>query len=392
MATAGAAGRPRAFIGLVERRRTWRSSYKDVDEDGSSYECSSAPSEKAVRCQVPRKGTVAEMGGVFISYRREDSGPYAGRLRDALSNHFGPNQVFRDIDRIRPGERFPRVIEQAVASCDALLAVIGPTWLSVEDENGRRRLLDPNDYLRQEIAAALKRDDVKVIPVLIGSAQMPARRDLPQSLAALADHHAVRMSDEGWEDQVPRLIRELEQVVDRASPTPSYEDPPPSIAHRATPRQPISDQSPSWRPPTVAPRPEPSPRSPVPSGPVVVAIAVLLVGGLGFAAAKMLPRSTAGVEPSSPPPGARVGDGSPDAGVTGCVITTTNPLATTHEKPDSFSQEVVRLPPGSYRVEDIRTTTFVNEPQRWFLVAADARSGWLEDTTFNIDSRSVDCP
>lgn len=84
---------------------------------------------------------MAEMGGVFISYRREDSGPYAGRLRDALSNHFGPSQVFRDIDRIRPGERFPRVIEQAVASCDALLAVIGPTWLSVEDENGRRRLL-----------------------------------------------------------------------------------------------------------------------------------------------------------------------------------------------------------------------------------------------------------
>lgn len=93
------------------------------------------------------------------------------------------NQVFRDIDRIRPGERFPRVIEQAVASCDALLAVIGPTGISVEDENGRRRLLDPNDYLRQEIAAALKRDDVKAMPVLIGPAQMPARRDLPQSLA-----------------------------------------------------------------------------------------------------------------------------------------------------------------------------------------------------------------
>ena len=51
------------------------------------------------------------MGGIFISYRREDSGPYAGRLRDTLSRHFGAEQVFRDIDRIDPGERFPRVLE-----------------------------------------------------------------------------------------------------------------------------------------------------------------------------------------------------------------------------------------------------------------------------------------
>lgn len=341
---------------------------------------------------MPRKGTVAEMGGVFISYRREDSGPYAGRLRDALSNHFGPNQVFRDIDRIRPGERFPRVIEQAVASCDALLAVIGPTWLSVEDENGRRRLLDPDDYLRQEIAAALKRDDVKVVPVLIGTAQMPDRRDLPQSLAALADHHALRMSDDGWEDQVPRLIRELEQVVERASPTPSYGDPSWSTSHKATPWQPTSHQSSSWRPTTVAPRPESPPRSAFPSGPVVVAIAVVLVAGLGFAAVKMFSRFTVGVEPPSRPPEATVADGSADTAVIGCVITTANPLATTHEEPDNFSQEVIRLPPGSYRVEDSRTTTFGPERQRWFLVTADTRSGWLHDTTFNIASKSVDCP
>ena len=82
------------------------------------------------------------MGGIFISYRREDSGPYAGRLRDALSHHFGANEVFRDIDRINPGERFPRVIEQEVGSCQALLAVIGSTWLSIKDDAGQRRLDD----------------------------------------------------------------------------------------------------------------------------------------------------------------------------------------------------------------------------------------------------------
>ena len=104
------------------------------------------------------------MGGIFISYRREDSGPYAGRLRDALSHHFGANEVFRDIDRINPGERFPRVIEQEVGSCQALLAVSGSTWLSIKDDAGQRRLDDPEDYVRLEIAAALGRADVLVIP------------------------------------------------------------------------------------------------------------------------------------------------------------------------------------------------------------------------------------
>ena len=85
------------------------------------------------------------MGGIFISYRRQDSGPYAGRLRDALSHHFGADQVFRDIDRINPGERFPRVIEQEVGSCQALLAVIGSTWLSIKDDAGQRRLDNPGD-------------------------------------------------------------------------------------------------------------------------------------------------------------------------------------------------------------------------------------------------------
>ena len=153
------------------------------------------------------------MGGIFISYRREDSGPYAGRLRDALSRHFGAEQVFRDIDRINPGERFPRVIEQAVGSCDALLAIIGPAWVAVRDEAGRRRLDNPDDYVRHEIATGLDRSDVLVIPVLVGSTSMPAAADLPKPLAALAECNAVRITDESWDDQLARLIRALEKVV-----------------------------------------------------------------------------------------------------------------------------------------------------------------------------------
>jgi TIR domain len=153
------------------------------------------------------------MGGIFISYRRDDSGPYAGRLRDTLSQHFGAEQVFRDIDSVDPGERFPRLIEQEVGSCDALLALIGPGWLAITDDAGRRRLDDPDDFVRLEIATALGRSDVLVIPVLVGATSMPAAADLPKPLAALVECNAVRITDENWDAQVARLTGALEKVV-----------------------------------------------------------------------------------------------------------------------------------------------------------------------------------
>ena len=159
------------------------------------------------------------MGGIFISYRREDSGPWAGRIRDRLSQHFGAHQVFRDIDTIGPGARFPHIVEQAIGSCDALLAVIGPNWLSAS-EGRRRRLDDPSDLVRQEIAIALRRQDVLVVPVLIGQVPMPAATSLPADLAPLAECNAVRITDEGWDDQMVRLIRALDAVVNDARDAP----------------------------------------------------------------------------------------------------------------------------------------------------------------------------
>src|ERR1700754_875571 len=136
------------------------------------------------------------MGGIFISYRRADSGTHAGRLRGHLSSHFGAEQVFRDVNTINPGDRFPRVVEERISSCDALLAVIGPTWLTITDKSGRRRLDDPNDRVRQEVLAALDRPDVRVVPVLIGTTQMPDAADLPKPLALLAEYNALRITDE----------------------------------------------------------------------------------------------------------------------------------------------------------------------------------------------------
>ena len=152
------------------------------------------------------------MSGIFISYRREDSSYIAGRLHDRLSEHFGADQIFRDVDTILPGVDFVKRIEQAVASCDVLVAVIGNQWLGTGDPSGNRRLDNPKDFVRLEIAAALDRD-VLVIPVLVENARMPSETDLPESLVRLSTRNALELTDSRWDYEVQRLIDGIEQLV-----------------------------------------------------------------------------------------------------------------------------------------------------------------------------------
>jgi hypothetical protein len=104
----------------------------------------------------------AEAGRIFVSYRRQESKDFAGRLYDRLADQFGEGQVFIDVDAIEPGVDFAEAITRAVAACQVLLAVIGPNWLTITDERGRRRLDDPDDFVRLEIEAALARDSAWV--------------------------------------------------------------------------------------------------------------------------------------------------------------------------------------------------------------------------------------
>ena len=83
---------------------------------------------------------------IFISYRREDSEGHTGWLFDTLVSRFGDEQVFMDIDAIPLGVDFTRVITEAVASCDVMIAVIGSRCLELVDASGNRRLDDPNDF------------------------------------------------------------------------------------------------------------------------------------------------------------------------------------------------------------------------------------------------------
>lgn len=157
------------------------------------------------------------MRAIFISYRRDDTEGHAGRLFEDLCDRFGRGSVFMDVAGIEPGRDFRRVIEQQVASCGVLLAMIGKDWLAIADAQGQRRLDDPNDFVRLETAHALKRD-IPVIPVLVQNAAMPREEQLPADLKDLAFRNSVELTHARWNSDVQLLIDALLPYVDAAPP------------------------------------------------------------------------------------------------------------------------------------------------------------------------------
>ena len=121
---------------------------------------------------------------IFISYRRDDSAGYAGRIYDRLRALFPDTQIFMDVDTIGLGVDFAQEIDKAVGKCDVLLAIIGPRWLDALDDEGRRRLDNPDDYVRLEIGTALERN-IYVIPVLVEGSTLPQLAELPSTLKGL---------------------------------------------------------------------------------------------------------------------------------------------------------------------------------------------------------------
>src|SRR4029077_9923566 len=148
------------------------------------------------------------MSGIFISYRRSDSAPHAGRLHDRLCDYFGADKVFMDVDDIKPGADFVSLIGEKVASCDALIAVIGKGWLAHNENNGKSRLDDPTDFVRLELQHALQRD-ILLIPALVEGAEMPHVEDLPAPLSELSQRQAVELSDKDFQRGVDKIIAVL---------------------------------------------------------------------------------------------------------------------------------------------------------------------------------------
>ncbi len=149
------------------------------------------------------------MGGIFISYRRVDTIAWAGRLFADLAGRFNVSQVFMDINGGIPrGAQFEDVLRNALTSCDALLVLIGPQWVTCKRSEKQRRLDMADDWVRNEIVTALGRNIV-VVPVLLGQAALPEEADLPEDLRPLCRRQAAEVLDNRWDYDVGELIKDL---------------------------------------------------------------------------------------------------------------------------------------------------------------------------------------
>jgi TIR domain len=171
------------------------------------------------------------MPATFISYRREDSAGYAGRLHEELEGRFSGQGIFRDVDTLRAGQDFVAAIRERLRECQACVVLIGPGWLKAQTADGQPRLQQPDDYVCMEIAEALRRPDVLVVPVLVAGARMPASKDLPETIRGLGRRHALTVRDETWEADMDRLA----EALSHASPASNRPGAtPPGIGRGAT--------------------------------------------------------------------------------------------------------------------------------------------------------------
>lgn len=155
------------------------------------------------------------MNAIFVSYRRGDSEGQARALYIQLADLIGKDSVFMDVDSISLGRDFRQVVQERLESCDLMLALIGPGWMDAKDPAGNRRLENPTDLVRQEIAAALKRN-ISVTPVLLQGVQMPAPERLPEDIKDLAYRNGFELGHSTWESDVKEMIKRLGLVEQKA--------------------------------------------------------------------------------------------------------------------------------------------------------------------------------
>jgi DNA-binding beta-propeller fold protein YncE len=261
---------------------------------------------------------------IFISYRREETDFAAGWLFERLEGRFGA-QVFQDVDSIEPGDDFAEVITAAVGSCDVLLVLIGDQWLTIEGEDGRRRLDDPDDFVRLEIEAALARD-IRVIPILVGKARLPRADELPPSLAKLVRRHAHELTSQAFDTS--RLLKVLDKTLAESRMPEVAADSmratvvmPPELGAAAAPHE-AGEPDEVWTEdgePEVVPTPEPPESVPRPAKRGTRTIVFASVGAIAVAAVAIAlltsggddgdQASTPGIPVGDMPVGITVGDG-----------------------------------------------------------------------------------
>lgn len=134
------------------------------------------------------------MSGIFFSYRRSDSLAEVQGMHAWFVQRLPLPEVYFDLVSIRSGEDFPDRIESFIRAASVVLVIIGPDWADARDDAGNRRLDNPADWVRREVALALELGK-PIIPVLLGGANLPDAGQLPTELRPLRERknaHRVR--------------------------------------------------------------------------------------------------------------------------------------------------------------------------------------------------------
>lgn len=162
--------------------------------------------------EIERRRAALAGRRIFLSYRRQDSQGETGRLHDQLTSAFGPDSVFMDVDNVPYGVDYVDYIHDCLSSVAVVIVVIGEKWAKVTDRRGRRRLDQPDDLVRLEIAEALRRK-LPILPVLVQNAKMPDAEDLPEDIRAFARRNAPELSHTRWHHDMERLLHTVEDMV-----------------------------------------------------------------------------------------------------------------------------------------------------------------------------------
>ena len=154
---------------------------------------------------------------VFISYRREDTAPAAGRVYDRLSRLLSKSNVFFDVSAIGGGVDFEKKIASEIGRSDAALIFIGDKWLEQIQPTNEIRIWEPNDYVRAEVRAALARP-ILVLPILVASARMPKPAQLPEDIRAITTKNALPLRHESFDDDTENIVAAVLGVSGRERP------------------------------------------------------------------------------------------------------------------------------------------------------------------------------
>ncbi|MFE9093029.1 toll/interleukin-1 receptor domain-containing protein [Streptomyces sp. NPDC007264] len=172
------------------------------------------------------------MPRIFLSFRKPDSRWMRDRVYRALSDRLGANEIFKSGQSIPPGADFAEILRRQAAECELMCVLIGPGWLDARGEDGVRLLDRAHDWVRLEIATALRAGN-RVVPVLLGDATMlPDASALPAEIAKLARLQFLRVPETHLPDGLERLG---DAVADLLSDTDTDTDPAVGPGHGTAP-------------------------------------------------------------------------------------------------------------------------------------------------------------